>query len=1176
MNQLFGQPPDVSHSGDGDLGPASVPVRPLPVGGAEQAFFHLDIKRSLQLHWRLARNVAIAGAVLALAYFLVQTLVLRSWPAYEAESQVSVPPTQSKVYEPGQGGAPRWPYDNNTYETYIQQQMMNVTRNDVLTNALKKLGDFQQQGESQQAAVQRLVQALLVVREGNAYQFSIFARAKTADFAADIANDVTAAYLESITRDQKTGDSQRLAMLSDERDRITKALDADRTEQEELNKQLGVASVGNAVPDHFDEDITSTRVELIKARTEHDAAEAKFAALDAGHGPSSSAIDAAADEMIANDAGLISMKTSLNQRRATLISQMANLTPSHPQYKQDEVELGKINTELDTMLKDLRAKAAARIQLQLQSELQRTAGVESEVNGQLRKLVGAAGSATPKMQRSSDLATDIARLQARYASVDEQLHNLTLEDNAPAPAFQVTRAAPPLNRTKTGVLRNVLLILFAGLAFGLFAAVLAHKLDPKVYVAKDVELVLGFAPMALLPDFDEVPSGVADEYLLRLASSIEHARKQSQLRSCVFTGTSAGNGVTTLVSRVGGFLEAMGRPILLVDASGAPAPDARPHTNRPDNTPGLVPLDRASRPTALLQQMVEETETQDETLVLTDTAPLPVSAETEYLARFVDCAIVVIQSGKTTRRELREVAANLQRLDVAAVGFVLNRVGLEKADPAFRDSVKAIQKHQESQKTGQIAYAAEPTPSHSNVPLWPASEPQNDPVLPREGSSRSHFEAELVAASAAVERFSHPASPQPDAEACLPSPTVPVPVAESAVRFVAEQVAASSDHGPSAPPEEVPVAVQQTQPAETDPQRPLAPKVAPYVDAAQQASAGYVAHPVSHHSPADQALFTALGGAFLAPASAQPEDATTSAPSLDSEPEPYQLLFTHAESGTPVVAVHEPHLQHEETESPYVEPVPQAPQMDWLKPEPVAEVHLDFPAVETVPEPEAPAKPDVLAEAVPGPAQETVEAANPPILPAAEVRPSPNSAWWHGDLGGQRAAKRAPILWKPAKVRVSMSAPEGSNAPPPQSEDRSDLPHSFADAPSEQTAQPHEPAEPLSSRLSGLRSLLFVLGVKEAQNPVAPGERQAGHEPDVEAADIERSVDRMDLQDRNDVPPTDMVGASPRLVTAPYAVPMDPGRETPHASEPQVRPQWPAASDDIETLPARHGQYKNG
>ena len=53
------------------------------------------------------------------------------------------------------------------------------------------------------------------------------------------------------------------------------------------------------------------------------------------------------------------MKTSLNQRRAVLITQMSNLTANNPEYKQDAAELAKINANLDSMMKDLRAKAAA-------------------------------------------------------------------------------------------------------------------------------------------------------------------------------------------------------------------------------------------------------------------------------------------------------------------------------------------------------------------------------------------------------------------------------------------------------------------------------------------------------------------------------------------------------------------------------------------------------------------------------------------------------------------------------------------------------------------------------------------------------------------------------------------------------------------------------------------------
>ncbi len=59
--------------------------------------------------------------------------------------------------------------------------------------------------------------------------------------------------------------------------------------------------------------------------------------------------------------------------------------------------------------------------------------------------------------------------------------------------------------------------------------------------------------------------------------------------------------------------------------------------------------------------------------------------------------VVVIESGVTTRAQLRRVTALLQRLNLSAVAFVLNRVSLAKADTAFRNSVQEIEKHLRTQ-----------------------------------------------------------------------------------------------------------------------------------------------------------------------------------------------------------------------------------------------------------------------------------------------------------------------------------------------------------------------------------------------------------------------------------------------------------------------------------------------
>jgi hypothetical protein len=167
----------------------------------------------------------------------------------------------------------------------------------------------------------------------------------------------------------------------------------------------------------------------------------------------------------------------------------------------------------------------------------------------------------------------------------------------------------------------------------------------------------------------------------------------------------------------------------------------------------------------------------EESLVLTDTAPVAISAETEYLARFVDCAIVVIESGVTTRAQLRAAAQALQRIDVATVGFVLNRVGLAKADPAFRNSVNEVERHLRSQSRSPARrtvrshhFAAEAAPNAGQIPREAAVRRPPEAAVPKPASAPLR---------ATPERASVPANPTPTP---LPPPTPRMPQAQVAAQ----------------------------------------------------------------------------------------------------------------------------------------------------------------------------------------------------------------------------------------------------------------------------------------------------------------------------------------------------------------------------------------------------------
>ncbi|HEY3629184.1 MAG TPA: hypothetical protein VGL00_23040, partial [Terracidiphilus sp.] len=260
---------------------------------------------------------------------------------------------------------------------------------------------------------------------------------------------------------------------------------------------------------------------------------------------------------------------------------------------------------------------------------------------------------------AADTANAVGASFVESASTGQQADSPWLQrPGGPGTTHVSARALPPLHPSVLPLLPNVFAILLAAVAVALGSAVVANAGDPRVYVAADLERAIGCSPLAQVPDFQQVASQVGEECLLRVAEALEHACRQNGWKRCMITGAAHGVGASTLAARVTAMLEGMGRSTVVVNASATPAP---------------------SRET-LLQQIAGMTD--EETIALTDALPLLGSGETRYLARFVDSAIVVIQSGLTTHAQLREIAKSLQRLDVAAVGFVINRVSISKADAA--------------------------------------------------------------------------------------------------------------------------------------------------------------------------------------------------------------------------------------------------------------------------------------------------------------------------------------------------------------------------------------------------------------------------------------------------------------------------------------------------------------
>jgi polysaccharide biosynthesis transport protein len=682
---------------------ASPPPQAAPP--APPAPFKVDILRSLRVH-------SLAAAVATLLTLGLGLAVLSANRAtYVATSVVYVSPTFPATLTPEQ--EQEYPYDS-----YIAEQAHSVSQYDVLADALQRLkpGLWQKQGESTAAAVARLQRALVVARSGLTYQVDISLSGTRAENLAEIVNTITDSYLSKTKGEEFYGRDQRLAALRQARADVQSELDAKQQEQSKISQNLGVAVIGSGDSDQLDAQVAKLRTDLTTAHEERVQAEAALNSLESGNTAAvDSALNAAADEIIATDPSLLAMKTSLSQKRATLLEQLAGLTPNHPLRKETEEQLASIEGGLQQMQADLRAKAAARLEQKDRTDLNRTRAIESKYASDLEAYSSKASGAAPKFERAEQLKADITSLQARYATLDERTRNLELESSSPGSIHLFSAARTPIAPETSKIRKLAPLLLPFALLMGVGTVVLIDALDPRVHSETDIEQVLGFSPIGAIFDDRQVTLHAFDECGLRLAAGIDQAARNAGVRTIVLTAVNAGAGTTSIVENLGSTLAKLGRKTLTIDASGttapvayvtiginrpgqktqtganAPNPGPNPHVDLQAGavvaqpfTPSLTPI------TSFMDQAFRDL-TGEYDLVLIDATPLMISAETEYLARFADVSVLVAESGRTKKAELRRATRLLERLNVRGIAVIVNKVGLLRADRAVKQDLQEFE-----------------------------------------------------------------------------------------------------------------------------------------------------------------------------------------------------------------------------------------------------------------------------------------------------------------------------------------------------------------------------------------------------------------------------------------------------------------------------------------------------
>ncbi len=836
--------------------PFSQPFVPQAGGPSDPPALNFQVARSLRMHKKLAWMVGLGVCLLLIAVGLKQPRT------YTASSVIYVEPMVAQALNE-QGGAPG--FDQFRYSSFLDQQMQTIVRPDVLAAALRTLpaGTWRGPTESEQSAVARLSKALTVERVLTSYQITVQLKTGNPEAAAAIVNAVTNAYLQRGREDEFKQADLREQILSEERDRIRQELNTDRREQAALGASMGVASPAEGAINPYDSDLANLRTQLATARQARDVAAAQLASVSGQAADQRSGLTAAADDALLTDPGLTAKRAAVNARRVVLESMMAGMTPSNPQYRQAQDEIADLDRALEARTSEVRAQAERHVQDKLRTDLERTAEVESKLNGQLAEATAKATGAAPKLQRAAELSNDIQRLTARYSLIDEALNALQIQTSGPGMAHVPLPAAVPL--TPDPNRRNLFFMaaLPLGLLFGISAAVVARLRDRRVYLGSDLRQAIGFAPIAVLPSRADVSGRVIEEYVLRLAAGVESAYRTAGAQSFVVTAVSAKTDIRALLNDLANRL---GDLRLRVYRTNAPELliTSRETLEHLAANPGLTSAGAASQSAQAGEGIASaklDRLKRIHDIILIEAAPVLHSAETEYAARCADATLLVAESAVTQSTELSAAIELLSRLRVSGVGAVLDQVALEQADEPFRSAVRVVEQRSLERASPQtqpaageavvpVRDAARPAPvAGTSAGTAPASQVLARPVAretaqedPKPGNIAQR--REVPAAQEPKPALKPVLAPAPVLAQPEPVPAEPVPIlAELATIEPTKKPILSDDLdilprelARRAPAEAEPVAPAAFEPVQTRnaPSRPLSPAAAEKDVAAQR------------------------------------------------------------------------------------------------------------------------------------------------------------------------------------------------------------------------------------------------------------------------------------------------------------------------------------------------------
>ena len=676
-----------------DVRPAAPKVEPAAVGG-------VDVPAAI-----LKRPFLVAATLILITLAGAPYLLRHAVKEYHAEAAIYVSPTYFKNLQQDREQL------QISYSTLVNQQILTLQRYDILREALKRLERqgirWREQGESEEAAVARLTKQLDVQHIPDSYEVLVGMDSPVREWVAPIVNTVANTYLEKGKDDELADRSDRLNILNMELSTLQSELQRKLDQQSNLSKELMTVSLDKATPVD-DTLLAGERQAQEDARHKRMEAEAQLSIMEGSRGGSiRSPLTVFAEEAASNDSDLRNSMNVLLQRRSELATRVAGLTLQHPLRQAAEKEIAAINDQLAHLRQGVMDDTAGRMLVKLRGEVDRNRIIESELDKEVQMGASKVLSRARQVQQVQGLNGEIDRLRRDQSAVNSRIDELRIGDRDSGYLRMFSAAQMPIEPKKNQAKKMIGALLGIALLLAIALAVVMDFFDQRIFSPAEVKRAIGFPPVGIVLEQTHGTRAFADEHFRRLVNGIQRGMAAQEAKCIVLTPLNRARNSDSLVTEIAEALLARGLKTVIVDANLRRG-EARASTGLTDilavsRTQNQVPENSGTRVPARIEMglpqelsripvvarlsRLEELRREYD-VVLIDTPPLQLSADTEFLASISDITLVVAEAGKATRRELIQATALLGRIGTPSVGVIMSGVRLRYAGGALKRDFK--------------------------------------------------------------------------------------------------------------------------------------------------------------------------------------------------------------------------------------------------------------------------------------------------------------------------------------------------------------------------------------------------------------------------------------------------------------------------------------------------------